>query len=404
MNRALSDPNNHVPKLTPDDEWENEAEISLAGMLPPRRIPSSADDDGSGKPADQGLRIESKIAAGGTGASSRDSGGVDVREIGGDVVRLERPVPAPGKIHRVAASPLGASAPEIRHRHPRGEGRDWGVADKIMAPWLPAVGLGVFIVVTGTLILWPILQDKQNTGEKSVYSSVTLEQEAPLEGLEETETLMLAEERARRMFERYAKARGIDHILPLLRNGDALRETHKHHWRPQAIPADWKVSENTTWTVVPVADRLVGELEGTLPDFSRFCAVFVIEDGRLRLDWEATHGHGTATFAELESGSGDGAAIRGRLSEAAFFPEDFPEAEFRSMLLASPDGERSLWVYSKRGTATDEVLAELFYAGVIIEKTSSSHQVTLRLERPPGYSRPNQWIIGEVLHIGWVAR
>jgi hypothetical protein len=142
-------------------------------------------------------------------------------------------------------------------------------------------------------------------------------------------------------------------------------------------------------------------LEGDLPDHRKFAAYFTWQGGRLLMDWKATVAFGTATFEQLAEGKGDASEIRGEIAASDYYSAFWPEAEYRSYRLTSPDQESSIWCYVRRGDAAEGVVAPLFNRGVIIGESQSSRKITLRLVRGSPESLPNQWLIGEMLHVDW---
>jgi len=398
MSSIFSNPNNHVPEVTPDDGWEDDGNDSKVAMLPPRRVIEEVDLI---VPHEQGILIDVKTYS----SERRDfegAAGFAVREIGGVPILLEESLPRAKRVVAVKSSTT-ATLPAYQPRHPRGEGREWGVSSKKGMLWLLLAGVGVVCVVITAMALWPRMQKKQDAGEKSVYSSASVEEEAPLDGLEKIEELSIAEGRAREIFKRYANAKEIDEFIPLVRNGAELRERIGRYWRPLGMKGAWEPARDAVWSVVSAGGIQTGVLTGLYPDFTKYSAIFIMENARPYLDWEATFAYSSATFAELDAGIGDPSVIRGYLASGEFYTADFPEYANRSMSLTSPDGQHTIWIYIKRGSMADGVLAELFDVGDILEKsTNQLHLVTVSLRRPNGITRPNQWLVGEMLHIGWL--
>lgn len=121
------------------------------------------------------------------------------------------------------------------------------------------------------------------------------------------------------------------------------------------------------------------------------------------MDWKATTGYGTAPFEKLTLGEGDASEIRGWLLTASFYTAVFPEADFVSFQLLSPDRREPLWCYARRGTLESQSLTTLFPHGEIIEERNTSQKVTLMLERGDGQGLPNQWLVGKLLHKQWIS-
>ena len=183
--------------------------------------------------------------------------------------------------------------------------------------------------------------------------------------------------------------------------GGTLEETLRRHWHPLKLPSSWTPDADSSWNVQELAGRPYGVLEGFLPDHQKFAAYFTWQGGRLLLDWKATVGFGTASFEQLAEGKGDAAEIRGEISAAEYYSAAWPEADYRSYRLTSPDRETSIWCYVRRGEAAEGAIAPLFNQGEIIGESNSSRKITLRLVRGSPESLPNQWLIGEMLHLDW---
>jgi len=122
----------------------------------------------------------------------------------------------------------------------------------------------------------------------------------------------------------------------------------------------------------------------------------------LHLDWKATTGYGTATFGELARNQGDAKEIRARIQSSRFYTAIYPEAEYQSYQLVSPDASEAVWGYTRRGEAADSLLGKLFWSGEILDNSVEQKKVTVRLERGPAGSLPNQWQIAEMLHNEWL--
>jgi hypothetical protein len=398
MSSFYSNPNNHVPEVTPSDDWGDDGNHPQKGALPPRRH--------SGEialiiPEQAGIRIGVRDFP-----PERPEADVEtkftVQEIGAVAIRLEKTLPRPSRIIAVENS-SPAILPAIQTRHPRGEGRDWGVSRTSGLRWLVGGGCGVACVVIAAMSLMPVMRKRQDAGEKSIYSSIIVEEAEPVEGIEFTEELVRAEGRARAIFKHYATATDVDQFVKIVRSGEGIRETLLDNWRPLGLDRNWEPADDAAWSVVSSESIRTGLLEGYLPDYSRYAAYFIIENGRLHMDWEATAAYSSASYADLEAGNGDASVIRGLIGKGAFHTTEFPETEYRSLSLTSPEGLHTIWIYARKGTAVDDVLAELFDVGDILEKPlNQKHLVTLSLRRPDGNARANQWLVGEMLHIGWL--
>jgi hypothetical protein len=168
------------------------------------------------------------------------------------------------------------------------------------------------------------------------------------------------------------------------------------------IDPGWVPAETAVWTVVERDDLSYGVLDGNLPDFSRFLAYFKREGDRLKMDWKASTGYGTAALAELNAGKGDGSEIRAWISQADFYTYSLPEGGFRSFRLMSPDGDSNLWVYTQVGTELDGRLIALFAPSQITGEVQSEVQVCLGLKPGPAEALPSQWMIADLTRLDWL--
>ena len=119
------------------------------------------------------------------------------------------------------------------------------------------------------------------------------------------------------------------------------------------------------------------------------------------LDWKATTVFGTASLSQLSEGAGDGSEIRGSLSKADFYNATWPEEDYQSYRLTTPNEEASVWCYSRRGETAKHSISSLFNSGEITGEAQTIRKATLSLARGPAEALPNQWLIEEMLHVDW---
>lgn len=223
-----------------------------------------------------------------------------------------------------------------------------------------------------------------------------------MEGLESVNDLLLQQPEAEQLFRAFASSLIVADILPLVRDAAEVEPLIRTHHRLALVSKAWLPPDTTLWNVHVNDGHQFALLEGTLPDFSKFSAYCVMSDNQLRLDWKATTGFGTATFEELARSQGDPAEIRAKIIASKFHTAIYPEAEFRSYQLVSPDESQAIWGYTRRGETVDGVLARLFQGGEILETSQEQKKVTVRLAHGPAGSLPNQWVIAEMLHPDWI--
>ena len=401
MNPALLDPNNHVPEVSPDDGWGDaegvipDATAGAAHVLPPRRSvvdrsPTAAVEHGL-----TGLRIDSNLTR---EASSGAPQRLEVQEISGTIVRLDPQASAPPKVPRqITFHERPAGVPG--GKKPADESLQWGLTRRRPTRWILGAGAAVAIIVVLGMMVLPSINEP-NTARAVPDAKPVVEEK--IEGIEAMNLMFSKQPEAERIFRAYATASEVEEIVPLVRDGISLKATLLANWRPLEIYKTGEPAADTRWVVFRLTDGHGGSLQGTFQDHSKFSAYFINDGNELRLDWKATSGFGTATFAQLENSQGDPGEIRGELSSAEYYNAIFPEATYQSYRLISPDGEIVIWCYARRDEAAGQVTAPLLHQHDVRGEFQSSRKVTLRLAPAPPGALPNQWLIGELLHLDWV--
>lgn len=404
MNPRFSDPNNHVPEASPADEWGDlkttpcVSPVEAVSILPPRRTAATR-PTAAAVGAQTGLPIDSHLTL---ADASEVPVRLEVQEITGDVIRLEQMEPAPRKAPRQFTF---HERPVQEHRDvkTRGESAVLGFAMRHPTLWILGAGVGVVAIVIAALMLLPSINapNAPRVDSEGPLSRVIIDEK--IDSVEAMNQLLTKQPEAMQIFRGYSTATYADDILPLIRDGGAFQETMRKNWKPLALPKQWAPATDSTWTVLELGGQACGLLEGSFPDQSKFAAYFTNKGDRLMLDWKATAAFGTATFGQLEKGRGDPGEIRGVISSSDFYSTTWPEADYQSFRLIAPDGEIAIWCYARRDEPTNAVISQHFRKGEIIDEVKSSQKITLRLERGPAESMPNQWLIGEMLHIDWVS-
>ncbi len=397
METRLADPHNHAPEVSPDDVWGDAETMSAsfptpATILPPKRTPGENLAKSGAPRLEEGLRIDARNRP--VGSSPEESPPrLEVTEIDGTVLRLQPDEPAAPKVPRHVT--FHERKPSAR-KPDRGEGKDWGIASHFPVRWLVGIGLGISSLVVAAMMALPKINEP-NVSRKEISKS-----KAAVETITPLDILLPLQPDAEQLFRIYARSAVADDFLPYLRNRESVESLVRASQHTALVSKEWVPNEQTTWRVIDGEDIAFGILEGKLPDYTPFRAYVTRESGQLRLDWKATTGHGTATFAELEKQQGDPSEIRGFVLPTRFFTSVFPEQQYHSYQLLSPDRQTTLWVYAPRDTATGAALAKLFRAGEILESAPEETPVTLRLAPAPAGSQPNQWIVDEFLHNDWI--
>jgi hypothetical protein len=250
------------------------------------------------------------------------------------------------------------------------------------------------------MLLLPMVN--QSNAARPGDTKLVLDATDDIKGAEALNAMLSRQPEAEQVFRKYASGTIVHDVLPLLREPDTVEPLLRQGERKPLLPSDWVPPEDTTWSVFDMKGTAYGVLEGTLPDYSRFAAYFLIAEGHLQLDWKATTSHGSATLGELAKGTGNPAEIRARIAPSGYFNAAFPEADFQSYQFVSADGETAIWCYTRMGSEADHSLAKLFQNGAILASSREPRKVTLRLDRGPAESFPNQWLVSEVLSDDWI--
>ena len=400
MSHSLSDPNNHVPAVSPDDGWDDgDFEFKIphpSALLPPRRqtvLPAAYTAD------EESLRISADPQRVKPADSEDEPQRLEVQEISGYVVKLGNQIVTP-KAPRQIIFQERVARPRVDQSE-QCDDVDWGRGGIHSKRWLIWMSVGVVAAVLLALCLLPFINSMNEGPRKSeVYTAVN---EVVVEDMDAINAMVEREADALRLFRQYAVASHPNDFLPFTRDGEKLRDTISSTWRPRAIPKDWSPNANSSWSVERLAGHTCGILNGSFPDHTPFLGFFIHDGNRLLMDWKATAACGSAAFSQLEKGHGESSEIRGIISAAETYSDTLPETEFQSYRFNSPDGEISLWCYARRSEPAETAISPLIQRGEITGEAAPSQRITLKLTRPPEGAGPNQWLIAEMLHIDWLA-
>jgi len=334
------------------------------------------------------------------------------------VARLETSEPTPeGVVHaekppdgfavehvKPVFQPLDRSedeiSPEVTAKWGDGGARSW--------VWIFWTGVGVLAAIVGGLWIQPWLKEQRPDSERSFFErykviddSANPTVESPTRYFEEN-----ADKVARELHDtltRYARARTLAEVLPLVRDGDRLRLKLIEFWKPWDVAPDWEPPSDAAMGYGSSGNRPYAFMKGPGPNFEPFHMIFVREDNRMLVDWEASEGIGSNPFEDLKNPDLQDAVMRVVVSPAVYYSAAFPEKKYRSFQLVARDGLDYVWGYAEIGTPEEEQLTALFRPGVIFTEQASSEPVRLRLSRRQPGAMPNQWVILDLLHKGWVA-
>jgi hypothetical protein len=405
MGAELNDNEYRVPDLTADDVWADPECLYDGGhwMLPLKR-PGSL----NGKPAkpnghEGGLRIGSGLPSP-IAAPENDPPGLEIAVISGEIVRLDPEIPAVERVPRQFTFQQ-RTADAGKSRRSAGETSEWGRSRKATPRsilWIAGCSLAVTSVVVGAMMMLPRI-NRSNAMELRPGQTELVIAEDTRDAAKPITEMLARQNEAERLYQAWLTATSKDDIFHLVRNPEVVLPRIPGDALPGLAPEDALPGRGTTWNAFERNGLVFGMLEGELPDHTPFSAYFVIVDGALRMDWEATTARGSADFATLARREGDASGIRGWLKPSDFYTLAFPEAQYQSYQLLSPDQRASLWVYAPLDEPAHRLLSGEFEGGAILSGTPLPKKFTLRLKAGSDDALPNQWTIVELLHKDWIA-
>jgi hypothetical protein len=401
MDTKLIDPHNHVPEVTPDDEWGDAEGLhpnfdAAATILPPKR---QRTDEAQPRPSgrsNEGLRIESTQIR---RENSEPSQALEVQQIDGKVVRLAPEEPSVERMPRHIAFHERPTR-EVEEPARRGEGKEWGRSRKQSVRWILGLSAAVVAMVVVGLMMLPAI-NKPNLAREGESGPVYVP-EKDSKGTEALNAMLGRQSEAEQVFRKYASAQIADDVMHLIRSPRLVEPLLRANFRPGIVNKEWVPSDKTQWSVFEVENIQYGILEGRFPDYTNFAAYFIFGDEQLLLDWKATTAYGSAGYELLKDGKGDPSEIRGLIAPSGYYSAIFPEADYQSYQLISADKEQAIWCYARRDDGANAKLNSIFKSGDILKSAPTEQKVTLRLERGPEDALPNQWLIAEMLHKDWL--
>jgi hypothetical protein len=400
MENNLIDPNNHAPEVTPDDAWGDADGLhshfdAAATVLPPKRYKIEPRAAGPPEKAGAGLRIESRVQP---RESDESAPRLEIQEFNLGVVRLDPEEPVAAKVPRQFTFHERPTREEDPVR--AGEGREWGRSRKQSVRWMIGTGLAVAALVVVSMMMLPLI-NKSNAARPNEGGPMMIPEDKDT-AMEALNAMLVLQPEAEQVFRKFTSALIAEDVVPLVRDAGTVGPLIQKTFQPGGVSKAWLPGDDTLWSVFEAGGVQYGILQGTLPDFTRFNAYLALSDGQLVLDWKATTGYGSATFDELVLSRGDPSEIRAIIAPSGFHTAAFPEADFQCYQFVSPDKEKSIWCYARRGERADAELSRLFHIGEIIQDGNEPQRVTLRLEHGPPGSLPNQWLIAELLQKDWL--
>jgi hypothetical protein len=405
MDAELNDTECLVPDITADDVWADPRCLHDEGqrMLPPVRPRNPSGKSANTGGHEDGLRIGQGLQA---NISTTENGkqGLEVAVISNEVVRLHPEIPS---VERVQRQFTFHKKPDEdgKRRHNTGETNDWGRSRKLTTGailWIAGCCLAVSTVVVAAMMILPRVNRSNAMNPRPGQTELVIAEDNREAARPITE-MLARENEAERLYQTWLTATTTDEISHLIRNPEEVLPMTGGDALPALAPENAVPQRGTTWTALEREGLVFGMLEGTLPDHSTFAAYFVTDDGALRMDWKATTAHCSADFATMARREGDASEIRGWIKPSDFYTLAFPETQYRSYQLLSPDQNESLWVYAPLGDPVQQQLNDEFEGGGILSGTPQQKKYTLRLRAGTGDALPNQWSIAELLHKDWIA-
>lgn len=317
------------------------------------------------------------------------------------VLRLERQPSPPRRTHDVAVEVVVAA-------QPKQESEDRWTDERKSVSWrwaLVIAGGMVVLVIASLVIVQALLVSRRDEGIRR-QPAVVLEVEridlGEVKELLEAGPVWLSDE-AQRVLEGYSSADDAAEALSWVRRADRERETFTRVWQPWSSQPYYDRPELIQHGVMSFEDPPALVVWGMCEDFSPFRAYFVLEDGRLRLDWRATEVYCDIPISELAAaGEVEGVTLRGVVEEKAFHTASLPDDKFRSYMLSATDGLSYVWGYVERGSDLDLRLENLLNKVTGQRETRSWGRATLVVSSPEGQHLDNQFLITGVLHNEWV--
>lgn len=343
--------------------------------------------DGAGDGLEIGLRI-------GTGGASDAADGAEWVSADDGVHRLE----AADAVEPVKARPMsevGPADPAVtleRRKKRLGLGQWTG--------WMAAASCLLAVAAVGGVLVARNSPEDQRAAEAAVFAFEPKERlEAGSEYFVENSGQLIAE--AEQVLARYAAATSVEQALRRVRDPERVKERMRELWQPWG--GALRAAGEEARGYVETAARPVVCLAGRRGDFSPFLVQFVREEGRLLLDWEASHGIGEVQVDELAAdGVAEDRLVRAVIRPDNFFTRDFPEEKFRSYQLLDASGEHRVWGYAALDSEVAALLAAEFNEGSVLLSQGGDTRVTVRLSGPVA-GGAKCFVITEMLHKGWVS-
>ncbi len=140
----------------------------------------------------------------------------------------------------------------------------------------------IIFIVGGAILLKRPPKDDSDVPKLSTYNNTN--EEIDTQGGTSYDMLISGEAQAKKIFAKYATSKSMDDIFDIIYLRSKNENLISKKWEQLNIGSGWKAEENFIWIVTEAEDSEYGILSGTLPNFSRFNAVFRIEGGAMKLE------------------------------------------------------------------------------------------------------------------------
>lgn len=380
------------------------SEKSLPKAVVPLRRGAAED---STRKADGGIRIEPRsFVEPSDGDPDFGKGELEINRIGEDVVRLESDSLSDSST-QAAAKPVMQQRISRETRQEMEQGEAWGGDGTQSHRWMLWGGAGVVVaIIAGWAIQSFLAYQTSSEGRTQGYADLKVVEDVtppsgPAAYFEENPGEIANQ--MRETLSGYARARTVEEVLPLIRNSSAIRPLLAQKWKPWNVPKGWAPTDEAMPSYGSVGSMAYGVIAGRTPDFSPYEVLFVRENGKMLVDWEATTGYSDPPFSTLADASLKSANARVVASPASYYNVAFPESDYLCYRLTAPMEENILWGYVRKGTPAANSMTEVLRQNSVILDGISEAPLRLRLSRGPQGPLPNQWMIVDVLHKGWVS-
>jgi hypothetical protein len=258
---------------------------------------------------------------------------------------------------------------------------------------------GLAIMVAVSLVFLALHFRKGSPDEQSIVEVLGVVDDKKEEDAADGEDLKDAEKIVRNtieVFNEYYKAKSVDEVVGLIRNGERLRSLLEERWKPMGT-----IGEVIANVVNVDGERFV-ILSGRDSEDMVFEIMFIPKEEEVELDWEASLAVGDVVFDELK-GIEPGRIVKMRvmLGSSNFHPLEYPDDEFRCYQIWVPGFESSVYGYARKDSDVVESLSNILNEGTVLMSQAAGAMVIVNLKNG-GRGEFGQFEISDVLQNGWI--